>query len=337
MLAEPVFAIIDLGELPKVEGVECDGLVGYEMFRRFGVTIDYAGHALTLAEPAKFAPPAGASVVPFELDDRIPIVAGTLDGVPMRISVDTGSRSSLTMHSPFVREHDLVEKYHAAPEAVVGWGVGGPSRGRPARFGTLMLGDREDHGHRGRSLHRRQGRVRQSGISGNLGGGVLQALHGRVRLRGEADVFRAECGVRKARRVRSQRIVPHRRKGCVLVADVAPESAAARAGWRRTIASSRSTAEGWTAKSLVEWRAKLRELPVGTKLEVESLRDGKKADASSSCSRIAFPQLESYRRSRESGNPVAFLRRRQALGPAFAGTTMIWAAALATRRGRTPP
>jgi hypothetical protein len=133
VLAKPVFVIIDLGDLWKVEGVDCDGLVGYEMFRRFGTTIDYAGHVLTLSEPTKCVPPAGASVVPFELDDRIPIVAGALDGVPVRLSIDTGSRASLTMHSPFVREHDLVKRYRAAPEAVTGWGVGGPARGRPVR------------------------------------------------------------------------------------------------------------------------------------------------------------------------------------------------------------
>ncbi len=61
VLAKPVFVIIDLGDLWKVEGVECDGLVGYEMFRRFGVTIDYAGDTLTLAEPVRFTPPAGAA------------------------------------------------------------------------------------------------------------------------------------------------------------------------------------------------------------------------------------------------------------------------------------
>ncbi|HEX5123026.1 MAG TPA: aspartyl protease family protein, partial [Rhodanobacteraceae bacterium] len=145
-LAKPVFVILDLGNLTSVEGVDFDGLVGFEMFRRFGVTIDYAGHVLTLADPNKFVPPAGAAVVPFELSDTTPLVAGTLDGEAIRVSVDTGSRSSLSMHSPFVRAHDLVARYHAAPEAVVGWGVGGPSRGRPARFGTLKLGDQEIRG-----------------------------------------------------------------------------------------------------------------------------------------------------------------------------------------------
>src|SRR5690606_13662806 len=91
--------------------------------------------------PARLSPPANAVAVPFELTDRIPVVRGTLDGLPARLSVDTGSRVSLSLHSPFVREHGLVDKYKAAAEAVVGWGVGGPSHGRPARFGTLQLGE----------------------------------------------------------------------------------------------------------------------------------------------------------------------------------------------------
>ena len=90
---------MDLGKLPAVEGVDSDGLVGYEMFRRFGVTIDYGKHELVLTEPAKFAPPVGAHAVPFELADRIPIVQGTLDGLAARISIDTGSRVSLTLHA----------------------------------------------------------------------------------------------------------------------------------------------------------------------------------------------------------------------------------------------
>src|SRR5690606_4810787 len=141
---------------------------------RFGVTIDYARRELVLAEPAKFAPPAGAHVVPFELADRMPIVQGTLDGLPVRVSIDTGSRTSLTLHSPFVHEHGLVEKYHAAPEAVVGWGVGGPSRGRPARFGTLELGDLALTGMAGDLYTGNKGAFASPDLSANLGGGVLK-------------------------------------------------------------------------------------------------------------------------------------------------------------------
>jgi len=276
VLDKPVFVIMDLGDLPKVEGYESDGLVGYEMFRRFGVTIDYADHTLSLAEPAKFAPPADASVVPFELDDRIPILSGTLDGAPVRISVDTGSRASLTMHSPFVRKNDLVAKYHAAPEAVVGWGVGGASRGRPARFGTLKLGDQSITGVAGDLYTGDKGAFANPDLAGNLGGGVLRRFTvafdysaKRMYLAPNADFAKADAFDRSGLFLLGD-------GDALSIADVAPGSAAARAGLQ---AKDRITAIGGekvTWKSLLDWRAKFRAMPVGTKVKVERERGGKR-------------------------------------------------------------
>jgi hypothetical protein len=277
VLADPVFYVIDLGDLPKVEGVDCDGLVGYEMFRRFGVTIDYEKRALVLTDPAKFAPPAGASMVPFELDDRIPIVQGALDGVPARMSVDTGSRSSLTMHSPFVREHKLVEKYHASPEAVIGWGVGGPSRGQPARFGTLVLGDLKIPGIAGDLYTGDKGSFANPDLSGNLGGGVFTRFTVAFDYANKRLYFAPNASYGKPDAFDRSGFFLIADQDALVVADVARESAAAKAGFAtndRIVAIDGALAD---RKSLVEWRAKLRDLPVGTKLKVDRVRDGKKA------------------------------------------------------------
>jgi hypothetical protein len=278
-LAKPVFVILDLGNLTSVEGVDFDGLVGFEMFRRFGVTIDYAGHVLTLADPAKFAPPAGAAVVPFELSDTTPLVAGTLDGEAVRVSVDTGSRASLSMHSPFVREHGLVARYHAAPDAVVGWGVGGPSRGRPARFGTLKLGDAEIRGVAGDLYTGDKGAFSNPDMSGNLGGGVLKRFtvafdYGakRMYLAPNADFAKVDSFDRSGLFLLGD-------GDALLVADVAPESAAERAGLKakdRIVAIDGTPVKG---AALIAVRAKLRESAAGTKIEVDRMRDDKKATA----------------------------------------------------------
>jgi hypothetical protein len=276
VLAKPVFVIIDLGDLWKVEGVDCDGLVGYEMFRRFGTTIDYAGRVLTLSEPRKFAPPAGASVVPFELDDRIPIVEASLDGMPIRISVDTGSRSSLSMHSPFVREHDLVAKYRAAPEAVVGWGAGGANRARPARFGTLTLGGHAIGGVAGDLFTGTKGSFANPDLSGNLGGGVLKRFtvafdYGakRMYLAPNADFAKPDAFDRSGLFLLGD-------GDAVVVADVAPESAAARAGLKVRDRLTSIGGEAANSRTLTAMRAKLRDSAAGTKLRVERVRDGKK-------------------------------------------------------------
>lgn len=275
-LADPVFYIIDLGDLSKVEGVDSDGLVGYEMFRRFGVTIDYEKHELVLTEPARFTPPAGATMVPFELDDRIPIVEGTLDGMPARMSIDTGSRSSLTMHSPFVREHTLVEKYHAAPDAVIGWGVGGPSRGRPARLGMLKLGDLEIPGIAGDLYTGDKGSFANPDLAGNLGGGVFKRFTVAFDYANKRLYFKPNAGYGKPDAFDRSGFFLLADQDALVVADVAADSAAAKAGFApddRIVAIDGAPAD---RKSLVAWRAKLRDLPVGTKLKIERMRGDRK-------------------------------------------------------------
>jgi hypothetical protein len=280
VLAKPVFYIVDLGDLPKVEGVEADGLVGYEMFRRFGVEIDYANHRLVMSDPAKFTPPAGAIAIPFQLDERIPIVTGTLDGLPMRISVDTGSRSSLTLHAPFVRNNHLVEKYRAAPEAVMGWGVGGASRSRPARLGTLQIGDMRIDGIAGDMYLGNKGAFTSPDLTGNLGGGVLRRfdvafdyakkimyLAPNPAWAGKPDTF-DRSGLWLLGDSDAYKVV-----------DVAADSAALKAGMQLNDRVVAIGGEAVSKRSLADWRERLRTLPVGTHLAVRFMRGGKEQTA----------------------------------------------------------
>ena len=274
-LADPVFYVIDLGNLAQIEGAPLDGLVGYEMFRRFGVRIDYSKQVLTLSEPKAFVPPPGATLVPFKLNDTLPIVQGTLDGIPVRLSVDTGSRASLTMSSPFVREHDLIAKYAAAPEAVIGWGVGGAARGRPARFGTLQLGDRDIDGIAGDLFTGDKGAFTDPNIAGNLGGGVLHRftvafdyIHRKIYLAPNAAFGKPDAFDRSGLWLLSD-------GDALKVVGLAKDSAAQRAGLRENDRITSIGGEVIAKRSLAEWRRRLRELPVGTRLTVRFLRNGK--------------------------------------------------------------
>ncbi len=264
VLARPVFFVIDLGSLGAVEGVTADGLVGFEMFRRFRVTIDYAARTLTLADPARFTPPPGAHVVPFDMSERIPVLTGKLDGLPVRISVDTGSRSSLTLHSPFVRADDLVKRYDAAPERVTGWGVGGPSRARPARLGTLEIGDVVIKDIAGDLSTSDKGSFANPDLSANLGGGVLRRFQvsfdydaRKMYLAPNLDVSAPD---------------PFDRSGMWLLADgdalkitaIAPRGAAEKAGLKAGDRIVGAGGEPVAARSLAEWRVRFSEQPAGT-------------------------------------------------------------------------
>ncbi|MCC7464396.1 MAG: retropepsin-like domain-containing protein [Gammaproteobacteria bacterium] len=272
VLSAPVFYVVDLGDLPAVEGVHADGLVGYELFRRFGVTIDYARQLLTLAEPAKFTAPAGAHALPFELAERIPIVTGTLDGLSIRASIDTGSRVSLTLHAPFVRENDLVARYGAAPDAVVGWGVGGPSRGRPARFGRLLLGDLPIDDIAGDLYTGDKGAFASPDLAANIGGGVLR----RFTVAFDYERKRLYLAPNSAYAMPDQfdrsGLWLLGADGALRVADVAAGSAAARAGLQIDDRLTALGGEPVAARTLAQWRTRLRELPAGTRLSVDYLR-----------------------------------------------------------------
>jgi hypothetical protein len=278
-LAKPVFMIMDMGPFADIEGTESDGLVGYEMFRRFGVTIDYARRELVLAEPAKFAPPAGATAVPFELAERIPIVEGRLDGLPARISIDTGSRVSLTLHSPFVKAHGLVAKYQAAPEAIIGWGVGGPSRGRPARFGRLELGTLAVDGIAGDLYTGDKGAFAAPDLSANLGAGVLKRFTVAFDYAAKRMYLAPNDAYARPDAFDRSGLWLLRAGESLKIADVAAGSAAARAGLREGDLIAAIGGEPVSRRSLDAWRQRLRELPAGTKLAVDYRRDGTAAKA----------------------------------------------------------
>jgi hypothetical protein len=273
-LTNPIFYVIDLGPMAALEGVESDGLVGFELFSRFVVRIDYARRQLLLTVHPRFVPPAAAESIPFELDGRVPIIQGVLDGQPVRLTVDTGSRSALTLHSPFVRAHALTERYHAAPESVLGWGVGGPSRECAARFGTLKLGHLTVEGIAGELFTGDKGDFANPDVDGNLGGGVLRRFvvvfdyANRVMyLTPDQDTDRPDSFDRSGLWLLAD-------GNSLSVADVAADSAAARAGLR---VNDRITAIGGvstTRRSLADWRARLRELPVGSRLALSYLRAG---------------------------------------------------------------
>lgn len=279
VLDKPVFYVVELGSLAAVEGVEADGLVGYEMFSRFGVTIDYAMRELSLATAQKFVAPPAAHAIAFEFADRIPIIDATLDGMAVRLSVDTGSRVSLTLHSPFVREHDLVSRYAAAAEAITGWGVGGPTRTRPARFGTLRIGDLEIGGVAGDLFCGDKGAFSSADQSGNIGGGLLRRFtvafdyaSRRMYLAPNATFSAADAFDRSGLFLLAD-------GEALKVADVAAASAAAGAGLRPDDRILAIDSVQVASRTLEQWRQLLRETAAGTKLAVRFERAGEPLQA----------------------------------------------------------
>jgi len=173
-LNDQVFYIFDVGSLSDVEGAPVLGLIGYEVFKRFVVSIDYAHRTLRLTVPAAFSYQGQGAVVPFKFNEHVPQVEGTIDGIPGAFDLDTGARDSVTLLAPFAEKHGLASRYHATIEGITGWGLGGASRARVARAGLLTLGPVRVEKPVVELSLQKQGAFVDPYVAGNVGGGVLQ-------------------------------------------------------------------------------------------------------------------------------------------------------------------
>jgi hypothetical protein len=183
------FAVLPLEALRRAIGfAQLDGLIGHEVLRRFVVRLDFVGRRVTLDEPESDAgPPTGATTLPIEFIGNLPHVAGWIDGLPGRLVIDSGDRSSLTLFTPFVDDHRLREAYPRRFAALTGWGVGGPLHADVTRVRELLLGPLAVRGVTARMPTGRGGAFAMRAVQASAGTGVLKRLevgfdHGRRRL-----------------------------------------------------------------------------------------------------------------------------------------------------------
>jgi hypothetical protein len=144
-LPAEVFGVISFTDTKYVFGANrIDGIIGFPLFKRLVVHVDYVRRQLTFTQSANFAYEGrGGVVVPLDFDRHLPLAKGELDGVPGIFVIDTGARSALILYGPFVEQNNLRAKYKASFEGITGWGIGGPVRSQIVRVKTLKLGAAE--------------------------------------------------------------------------------------------------------------------------------------------------------------------------------------------------
>ncbi len=173
-LSDQVFAIVPLDGLSDIEGVDEQGMVGFETFRRFVTRIDYGAGTITLIDPKAFDPADAGAPVPFNFADHDPEIAGSFEGVAGRFRIDTGSRSELTLNRPFAERNGVRAKHPRNIEAVDGWGIGGPSRAYVMRGASLKMGPVEVKDLVVSAATQAKGAFAGEDSEGNIGGGVLK-------------------------------------------------------------------------------------------------------------------------------------------------------------------
>jgi hypothetical protein len=116
----------------------------------------------------------GGTRIPFEFDDRTPVIEGAIASIPTTFSIDTGSRSTLDLFAPFVAANNLESVLEPRFGALTGWGVGGGVRSKVAPATTLRLGGLEIPGVVVAIDMQEKGAFADRYTGGNIGGGVLK-------------------------------------------------------------------------------------------------------------------------------------------------------------------
>jgi hypothetical protein len=260
---------------PAIEGIQVDGMIGFEYFSRFAVRLDYGARTMTTMDFAHFAAKNAGTAVPFKFYDHLPQVTGTVDGLPALFDIDSGSRSEIDITGPFVARHRLRDKYVKGVSAITGWGVGGPSRSYVVRLRSLTLhGIKVDNVVASLSESKR-GSFSDPNYDGNIGSGVLKRF---------AVTFDYSHQTMYLDRLSPQPVDVGRfdrsgmwinaADGAYEIKSIAADSPAAQAGLAEGDLITSLNGEPAVAEKLSDARSMLRTLPAGAEVSVTFKRGG---------------------------------------------------------------
>ncbi len=134
----------DYLELRNYLGTEVQGILGYELFSRFIVQVNYDTKILTLTTPEHFKPKKSYQVIPINVEDTKPYITGHLsycdqEKLELKLMVDSGASHGLFLDESSDSALYIPEKHISSS---LGRGLGGVLRGKIARLKRFELGKR---------------------------------------------------------------------------------------------------------------------------------------------------------------------------------------------------
>lgn len=137
----------DYLQLRNYLGEDVHGILGYEIFRRFTVEIDYEDQTLTLYEPSTYKPRRSFEVIPITIEDTKPYFYATItlennSIVKSKLMIDTGASHSLLLDASSHHAIGLPEK---KLRCNLGRGLGGDINGYIGRIKKLSFNEFEFH------------------------------------------------------------------------------------------------------------------------------------------------------------------------------------------------
>ena len=167
----------DYLQLKNYLGTDVHGILGYELFSRFVVEIDYDDQVLRLFEPYSYKPRKGRKSLPLTVEDTKPYVFTSItleDGtvIDAKFMLDTGASHSLLLD---MESHPDLKLPTNILRTSLGRGLGGTISGHIGRLKLATFGKYEfdDVIASWPDLGSFSGILRRTGRQGTLGGGIL--------------------------------------------------------------------------------------------------------------------------------------------------------------------
>lgn len=118
----------------------CAGVLGFNFINRFVSEVDYDTRTLVLHDVDSFEYAGAGEAIPMTLAGSTPAVRMSINGTyEGEFRVDVGSSATVDLHSPFVREHDLLSRAKRTVEVTSG-GFGGGFTSHVTRMKDIELG-----------------------------------------------------------------------------------------------------------------------------------------------------------------------------------------------------
>lgn len=117
-----------------------DGIIGYELFLKFEIEVDFARHKITFRPARHSIPSSDFKLIPLRIEDSRPVVSCRIffsdtEEEACDLLIDTGSCLGLLFTAPKSRKMNRMSK------AILGRGVNGDLEGRKSVADKLLLGD----------------------------------------------------------------------------------------------------------------------------------------------------------------------------------------------------
>lgn len=167
--------------MSKMLGADVHGIIGYELFSRFVIEIDYANKFITFHDPASFKAPRRFTEIDLSVEDTKPYMRGTValrngKKVDSKLMIDTGASHTMIIN---LGSHPDIDLPPTTLPGNLGRGLGGNILGHYGRIDAFSFDEYSfEEAIISFANEENYSEVYSStGRQGSLGGGIMTRFH----------------------------------------------------------------------------------------------------------------------------------------------------------------